>query len=343
MNGNMIDVKKIILLVITVGFASTPVMSQKNKFDYSLIAVPEEGGANFLKITSDDDRVAAPYVKEAALSLGKLTKAVMDWWINPMIALSPDGAKLAYINDKNKMQNIMVKNAAEGGVSVQRTFRSNITDFTWSEDGSTLCFTELRNNKFGVYLVNAQEGAVVQQISTSNESDFAGVLSPDGNIIYFHRGEGYSNYSLWSFDRETKLFSNYSRGMTPCLIPGEEHAFYCTRYTDKKECEIWKVNYETGVEEIILAQEGRSFTSPRLSPDGQWLLVTGNSISERGKKQNTDLFVIRTDGTDFTQLTYHPGNDISGIWSADGKSIYFLSQRGSAQRKYNVWKMDFNL
>ncbi|MCD7933542.1 MAG: hypothetical protein LUH15_20565 [Tannerellaceae bacterium] len=207
-----------LMAVILGGFLlTTSAIAQKNKIDYSLIAVPEEGGVNFLKITSDDDRVASPYIKQVGLNLGKMNKAVMDWWINPMIALSPDGTKLAYINDKNDMQNIMVKNATEGGVSVQRTFRSAITDFTWSAGGTTLCFTEWRNKKFGIYLVNATEGAIVQQISTSNESDFAGVLSPDGNIIYFHRGEGYANYSLWSFDRTSKLFSNYSRGMTPCL------------------------------------------------------------------------------------------------------------------------------
>ena len=53
--------------------------------------------------------------------------------------------------------------------------------------------------------------------------------------------------------------------------------------------------------------------------------------------------VIGTDGNNLTQLTYHPGNDISAVWAPDGKSIYFLSQRGNVEGKYNVWKMNFNL
>ena len=92
-----------------------------------------------------------------------------------------------------------------------------------------------------------------------------------------------------------------------------------------------------------MSQPGRSFTTPRLSPDKQWLLLTGTSMDEKGKNINTDLFAIRTDGSQFTQLTYHPGNDISGIWAPDGKSIFFISQRGSKDGIYNVWKMDFNL
>lgn len=131
--------------------------------------------------------------------------------------------------------------------------------------------------------------------------------------------------------------------MTPVLIPGKKNEIYCARFTDKKESEIWRINYETGVEEIILAQPGRSFTTPQLSPDGQWLLVTGTSLAEKEGIMNTDIFVVRTDGTQFTQLTYHPGNDLSAIWAPDGRSIFFLSQRGSAGKVFNVWKMSFDL
>nr|WP_321570866.1 hypothetical protein [uncultured Duncaniella sp.] len=73
------------------------------------------------------------------------------------------------------------------------------------------------------------------------------------------------------------------------------------------------------------------------------MLVTGSSISEKDKNINTDIYVVRTDGTNLTQLTYHPGNDMSAIWAPDGRSIFFLSQRGSAKRVFNVWKMSFEL
>lgn len=310
---------------------------------YAPISVPEEGGINFVKITDDGDNIAKPIIKYNWMAMGSSRRSNIEWWVNSMIATSPDGSKIAYINSKNGMQNIMVKSSSSGGASVQRTFRNAVYDFTWSPDGKDLCFTELRNNRFGIYLVNSEQGSVVQQISSNNTDDFAGVMTNDGNNIFFHRGESSFDYSLWSFDRKTNLFSNYSRGMTPCLIPGKPNCIYCCRYTDKKECEIWKVNFETGVEEVILSQQGKSFTSPRLSPDGKWILCTGNSLTERGKIQNTDLFVVKIDGTMFTQLTYHPGNDISGIWAPNGKSIYFLSQRGSAEKRYNVWKMNFNL
>lgn len=318
--------------------------AKKVKFDFSVVNVPEEGGVKFERITDDADCVFSDYpVNTRTGVFGKKKAMSVDWWVNPQIGLSPDGQKLGYLNFKNKTSNIMVKSAKSGGVSVQRTFRSNVEDFTWSPDGKTLCFTEVRNGHHGIYLVDAEQGSIVRQISSGTENDFGGTLTNDNNTIFFHRGEGLSSYSIWSYDRKTNLFSNYSRGMTPVLIPGKKNEIYCARFTDKKESEIWRINYETGVEEIILAQPGRSFTTPQLSPDGQWLLVTGTSLAEKEGIMNTDIFVVRTDGTQFTQLTYHPGNDLSAIWAPDGRSIFFLSQRGSAGKVFNVWKMSFDL
>ncbi len=319
---------------------------RKAKFDFSIVFVPEEGGVKFEKITDDNDYVAdyKGNIVSGATSIFKSKKTQMlDWWIIPQIALSPDGKRLAYINEKNGTNNVMVKSASKGGASVQRTFRTNVQGFSWSPDGKTICFTELRNGHQGVYLVDANQGTVVRQISGNSDNDMGGVISPDGHTIFFHRGEGFDSYSLWSYDMRTNLYSNYSRGMTACLIPGDPNTVYCARFTSNKESEIWRVNFQTGVEETILAAPGKSFTTPQLSPDGQWLLVTANSRSEKEGISNTDIYAVRTDGTQLTQLTYHPGNDLSAVWSPDGKSIFFLSQRGSADRFYNVWRMDFNL
>lgn len=344
----------IVLLASSICVVALEASAKKVKFDYSNVFVPEEGGVRFEKITEDADMVAdygesrpprhSPgLVNKSSGVFGSKKTVVIDWWVLPQIALSPDGTRIGYINDKNGTTNVMIKSSSKGGVSVQRTFRTNVDGFTWSPDGKKLCFTEVRNGHHGIYTVDAEQGTVVSQISNSGDNDFNGVFSSDGEKIFFHRGEGRSSYSLWSYNLKTNLFSNYSRGMTACLVPGQESVIYCARFTDDKESEIWRINYETGVEEVILSQPGKSFSTPQLSPDGKWILVTGSSRSEKEGIDNTDIFVVRTDGTQLTQLTYHPGNDMSAIWSNDGRSIYFLSQRGSADKLYNVWKMDFNL
>lgn len=348
MNNKFLHLKnmRIIAIILFIGLMVYSCSDLSNlassKLSYANISVPEEGGINFVKITEDADAVAV-YSITSPRKLSALTSASnFSWWVNPIIAISPDGKRIAYINNKNSMMNIMEKSATSGGLSVQRTFRNMVTDFSWTPDGKKFCFTEYRNKHFGTYLIDAEQSSVVRQISSGSTDDFAPVMSSDGKHIYFHRSEGGYIYSLWSFDIDKNLFSNYSRGMTPCLIPGKNNLIYCTRYTEKREIEIWKVNTENGVEEILLSQPDKSFSTPKLSPDGQWILCTGTSITP-GKIQNTDIFVVRVDGTGFTQLTYHSGNDLSAIWSPDGKSIFFASQRGSQNGAYNIWKMDFNL
>ena len=56
---------------------------------------------------------------------------------------------------------------------------------------------------------------------------------------------------------------------------------------------------------------------------------------------NLDIFAVKIDGTQCIQLTYHPAEDCCPAWSADGKSVYFLSARANKKNMYNVWKMRF--
>jgi Tol biopolymer transport system component len=89
----------------------------------------------------------------------------------------------------------------------------------------------------------------------------------------------------------------------------------------------------------------RSYASPVISPNGRWIMLVGESLIFTGKSyyRNTDIYVCRTDGTQLTQLTFHAADDLSPVWSRDGRYIYFISQRGSADGVANVWRMPFTL
>lgn len=159
--------------------------------------------------------------------------------------------------------------------------------------------------------------------------------------IFFARTEA-NGASIWAFSPADNFLSSYAAGMNPCPLPGQS-AFLCVRQNGEGRSELWKVDYRTGVEECLLSDPQRSFTSPTVSPDGKWVLFVGDSHIEAPGVSfwNTDLFVCRLDGTGFAQLTYHAADDLSPVWSADGRHIYFISQRGDAEGTANIWRMTF--
>lgn len=308
------------------------------QISYSTVSAPEEGGIRFEKITDETrDEVIGVFTRS---EYGKF-----EWWVNPRIAVSPDGKKIAYLAYKNKQSNIMIANTEKAGSgSTQRTFRDWVTDLSWSPDGEQIYFSEERNRLGAIYCINATVGSVLNQLTFGSSYDSAPVVSGNNLDLVFFARRDYGTYSIWSYNKKSNLFTNYSNGCTPEPVKDEAHTFLCTRFNEKGLGEIWKVNYQTGIETLILSMQDRSFTTPKLSPDGQWIVCMGNSFNPNDKKsQNLDIFVVRADGTRFTQLTFHKGTDGSPIWSPDGKSIYFLSQRGTAKGYFNVWRMNFNL
>lgn len=322
---------KKVLASLSIAFCSFTLNAQS--VDYSVVSVPEESGIDFTRITSDNDYVCMPIVQR--------TGNAVNWLSNRILDISKDGKQIAYLSFRNNSTNIFIKNLGQQGNSIQRTNRSNILDFSFSPNGQYICFSEKRGNENQIFQTAAANGYVCRQI-TNGAQDYSPVYTSDMKILLFARQEARGS-SIWGYNMQDRFLSSYSTGMNPCPIPGES-AFLCVRLNSSGKSEIWKINYKNGVEECIVSNADRSFTSPMLSPDGKWILFVGESlISGNGfSYRNTDIFACRTDGTGFAQLTYHAADDLSPIWGKDGKSIYFISQRGSADGTANIWKMNFN-
>lgn len=307
---------------------------QAQQVDYSVVSVPEESGNQFICITSDADCVCMPIVKRNG-------SKHIDWLSNRILDISINGQDIAYLSARNNLTNIFIKDLNKQGSSMQRTNRSAILDFSYSPDGKYICFSESRGGVNQIFRTDAEKGYVCRQI-TSGSLDYSPVYSTDMTQIFFARQE-VNSISIWSYNVQNNFLSTFTSGMNPCPIKSEQ-AFICTRLNASGKSEIWKINYQTNSEECIISDSERSFTSPVISPDGKWLLFVGSSkiVSGTFTYLNTDIFVAKMDGTNMLQLTYHAADDLSPVWSKDGKYIYFISQRGSASGKANIWRMKFN-
>ena len=325
----------VLAIALTMSFNVDAKKSKEEEF------VVEESGLNVTKITDEEaNTVVGPVAGNFKGNFSKSniggSKKGIQWGTHRCLAVSPDGSEIAYMTRKNKQDNIMISRSTGSGASTQRTFR-NVWDFCWAPDGN-LYISDFGGETAKIVSMDAHKGSTMRQITSSNFDFNPG--SMDGNLIFFTRFEK-NGPSIWSFNKESGELTNCARGYQPYPISKDE--FLCTRNTTEGTSEIWLVNFVNGQETLILSGKDIGYSNPSLSPDGQWILVQGNSVSSGKKKKNIDIFVVKPDGTQLTQLTYHPANDFCPIWSADGKQIYFISHRGAKDDSYNVWRINFPL
>jgi len=72
------------------------------------------------------------------------------------------------------------------------------------------------------------------------------------------------------------------------------------------------------------------------SSDGEQFVFARSSSSERSTSYRYDIFVMNADGGGEKQLTRNPRFDAEPVWSPDGKSIQFISDRDNNFEIYSI-------
>jgi dipeptidyl aminopeptidase/acylaminoacyl peptidase len=91
--------------------------------------------------------------------------------------------------------------------------------------------------------------------------------------------------------------------------------------------QIWVANAATG-ETLQITRGEKSSTSPRWSPDGQWVAFLSNRVKDKNQ-----IFAIRLAGGEAAQLTKSETAISSIWWSPDGKTIAFAAPEPDAQAR----------
>jgi dipeptidyl aminopeptidase/acylaminoacyl peptidase len=79
---------------------------------------------------------------------------------------------------------------------------------------------------------------------------------------------------------------------------------------------------------------------PQISPDGEWVLYTLTSWDVAADRRNTDVWKVKWDGSQRSQVTFSPENENAPRWSPDGKYISFLSSRPGPAKGTQVWVLE---
>jgi len=308
-----------------------------NKY-WQVLSVSQEGGQAFTKVTE----------KEELLDNGSI------------FAVSNDGTKIAFTSWKTGNGDIYVKNitVTGGKALLQRTFR-NETEFApaFSPDGKNIAFTAFRDGQYRIYMIGAESGAAIRQITTSSPRHAENpVFSPDGRLLAFNSVDyNYNPYNkqlsragneyIWTYSIENGVLTQYAEGLMPRFTPdGKKIIFKRAAKAVKPYYGLWSINLESGAETNILSGEDFGIGSFSISPDGKKIAIATAKDTKNSKHdvENNNIWVVNMNGTQMTQLTFHPGEDFNPVWAPDMKSIYFLSNRGEEkQGTVNVWQLSY--
>jgi Tol biopolymer transport system component len=216
-------------------------------------------------------------------------------------AISPDGDQVAFTY-KGDLYTV----SSNGGRAQQLTFhKAHDYAATWSKDGKQLAFASNRYGNFDVFTMPAQGGPATRlTFHSNNEKPYT--FAPDGKAVVFG--------ALRQDDVKHRQFPHRSQS------------------------ELYSVPVSGGRVNQILTVPAEYV---QFSPDGKSLYYQDKKGGEdEYRKHHTssitrDLWRYDIANKTHTQLTTHISEDRQPIVSADGKTIYFLSERSGT---YNVWK-----
>ena len=242
---------------------------------------------------------------------------------------SPDGTKIAFINNKGGVKNNNPVNFevytmyADGSGITRHTFNTSFeADISWSIDGNKLAVKSYRDDNDEVYIIDLINN---EQINITNHlgSDGSPVWNANGELIFFQserdneKGELYS-YSL-SSEKIGRLTNNDFNENSAVWSPdGKKIAFVSNKDGDD---DIYLMD-SSGENIAQLTNNELNDWYPQWSPDGSSIVFTYGDW-------NTDIWEIRTiklDGTGEKTLIKQVDSG-NASWHPDGTKIAFGSSK----------------
>jgi Tol biopolymer transport system component/DNA-binding winged helix-turn-helix (wHTH) protein len=255
-------------------------------------------------------------------------------------AFSPDGKQVVFISLRDGNYEIYLMDADGNNVRRLTHHPSAESHPVFSPDGTQIAFTSDRETESAdVYLMNADGSGEVKQLTnwSSQETVEPGCWSPDGTQIAFfsdHEGTTDDIYVISAeIFRPQKILADAEHNLgAPVYSPDGKQIAYQAELKNKSG-ELRIFNTESKQNRTLLKTENPDLM-PTFSPDGSWIALQTRLAS------NTEICLLRPDGTGLTNLTNHGARDTSPAFSPDGKQIVFASNRDGNFELFQLYLMN---
>ena len=233
-----------------------------------------------------------------------------------------------------------------GCVSLQAMTPLWMRDAAISPDGSEIAFCY----KGDIYKVNAKGGEALR-LTTQPSYESTPVWSPDGQQIAF-ASDRFGSTDIFvmpaSGGEARRLTSNSANETPSAFTPDGKHVLFSASLQDPAESamfptsamtELYQVSVAGGRTEQVLGTPAEKVC---YAPAGTFFLYQDRKgFEDEWRKHHTssitrDVWMYDTTSGKHTNLTARPGEDRDPVLSADGKTVYFLSERNGGS--FNVYR-----
>lgn len=223
------------------------------------------------------------------------------------------------------------------------------------------------SNRYGnwdilVQRVGASPDSRPQQITRATEDDIHPSWSHDGRLLAFSRYNSMDGaWGIWVVDMQTRTLSYITEGLFPEFKPvGNDDANVYTmayqrhRKRDVPWYSVWTIDSRVAADgsieavnypQEIIGNDQWAAITPAWNPEGTHLVFASVRKSPLAQMQSRiykadDIWVVRIDGNDLTQITSHSAPDWNPTWAKEEGNpfgrIYFTSLRNGHA---NIWSV----
>jgi Tol biopolymer transport system component len=244
---------------------------------------------------------------------------------------SPDGKQVAFLRSFGDATRDLFVIYADGADERRLTFdKKDIRSLAWSADGTKIFFVSFReNNQPNLWQISLQSKAAPQLINSGGKNIRNIAAAPDGrSVAYVEETEDANIWKITPAGQQPpqKLIASARIDHSQKISPDGKRIVFASERGGHGE--IWLSDAD-GKNQRQLTNSGGA-GSPRFSPDGKSIAYDAQI------DDGSDIFVISAEGGAARRLTDTPSRDVLPSWSADGKFVYFTSNRTG---DYQLWRV----
>ena len=228
------------------------------------------------------------------------------------------------------------------GENLRNITQNDSLDFnpSWSYDGESLYFYSERDGNAEIYSLKS-DGTELKRLTNNPSSDVLPELSPDGTTVVFMSDRDSLSKNIYLMNKDgsniKQLTQNKSYEESPNWSPSGKEIIFTRQLRDSSDTshaangEIFRINLN-GSNLTRLTNKAGYDSGAKFSPNGKQIAFYGSN-----EKNNWDLYIMNSDGTDLYNVTNDSIECYSPDWSTDGKwLVYTAGSKGN----YNIWKIN---